>query len=135
MSRDLAIETRIDLSERKYNIMAMRTPNRPYCLGTPSLYKCLMVKLQTSEPIIQLTTTEDSTLSAVWFDVRDRGFELGPTSLPLRAGTVLSFLASEFAGYGYVLHYFEDQQCFGCSCKEGKQGQRCQHIKRLSESV
>ena len=99
------------------------------------MYKCLMVKLKATEQMTQLTSTEDMTLQGVWFDVRDRGFELGPAPLPLQAGTTLSFLASEFAGYFYVLHYFQDLQSFGCSCKEGKQGRSCQHIKRLSESV
>src|SRR5579859_4873235 len=99
------------LSGRDYNIMAMRTPTRPYCLGTPSLYKCLMVKLQINESITQLTTTEDFTLHAVWFDVRDCGCELAPVQLPLRTGTTLYFMASAFAGYFYVLHYFEDLQC------------------------
>lgn len=131
--RHLAIEIRVDVSGRKYNIMAMRTPTRPYCLGTPSLYKCLMVKLSTTEPMAQLLSPEDFTLHGVWFDVRDRGFELAPVQMPLRAGITLYFIASEFAGYFYVLHYFKDLRRFGCSCKEGKQGHCCEHMKQMPE--
>ena len=92
-----------------------------------------MVKLKTIEQIVQHISMEGSTLHALWFDVRDRGFELAPAAFPLRAGTTLYFLASEFVGYFYVLQYFEDLQRFGCSCKVGKQGQRCEHAVLLEQ--
>jgi len=99
------------------------------------MYKCLMVKLDTTEQITQLTSIEGFTLYGIWFDVRDCGFELAPVQIPLRVGTTLYFVPSEFASYFYVLHYFEDHQCFGCSCKEGKQGHCCEHMKRIPERV
>jgi hypothetical protein len=94
-----------------------------------------MVKRQASESIIQLTIAEDDTLHALWFDVRDRGFALAPARLPLKAGTILYVMPSEFAGYCYILHYFQGLHRFGCSCKEGKQGRCCDHIRRIAEHV
>ena len=113
--------------------MAVKAPTRPYCLGTPSIYRCLVVKLDTTEQIVYATNTGHFTLHGVWFDVRDRGFALAPVQFALSAGIALYFVASEFAGYFYVLQYFEDLQRFGCSCKEGKQGRRCEHAILLEQ--
>ncbi|HLZ57289.1 MAG TPA: hypothetical protein VKR06_10105 [Ktedonosporobacter sp.] len=111
--------------------MALKAPARPYCLGTPSMYRCLIVKLNTTKQIVQRTEASDFSQDCIWFDVRGRGFELSPVTFTLRAGITWYFVESEFAGYFYVLRYFEDLQRFGCSCKMGKQGQRCVHAALL----
>ena len=100
----------------------------------PLSYHSLMVQLDTLEQLVTVSSPDGFSLQASYIHLRSGSVEHS-TTFKLTGRVTFYFVASEFAGWYYILRYFENLNAFGCSCREGKQGHNCEHMKLMPEHV
>ena len=106
-----------------------RIPTRPYCLGTPSMYKCAMVKIDSQEQMVACEYTGPFILEASYLDVRGKGQVIGPAKVKFDSDRTLHFVRSDkFDGWYYIVAFIPSFQQWGCSCAESKLQGFCKHL-------
>jgi hypothetical protein len=101
------------------------------CFAVKPLYRCLMVRRESSDPLIEQTYEEDAVVPAHWFDVRDEGLELESARVAIKAGTTIYLAASQFSLWYYIVSWVDAAQRYVCSCREAKQLGRCSHVEQV----
>lgn len=106
-----------------------RIPNKPYCIGPSSTVKCVMVQLDSPEPITSIKFDQPFTFHCTEVDTLNK-VQLREVKIEMKAGRTLYFIAcAEMPGWYFILMYAQNE--LGCSCKK----QQCQHREMLQQSA
>ena len=110
------------------------------CLTPVRSFHLLMIQLpeyERRQRIVQSVYPAGSSLQGAFVHCQS-GEVLRPVVYPLQQSITLYFVASDkevLASWHYVVKWFADQQCWGCSCWEGRHLGACRHSAEVEEFI